>query len=49
MKILKILSEHKKTKRDINNAGIYHAHLGWAECQVEENGKIVTRHLPIKP
>lgn len=42
MKIIKIISENKKTKK--NAIGGYKAKIGYAEAIVEENEKLVTRH-----
>ena len=46
MNIVKIISEHKKTKRNLKQQGMFHSKIGWVEAIVEENGKLVTRHLP---
>jgi hypothetical protein len=47
MKKIQLISEHKRTKRNPNQQGLYHSKVGWAEYIVEENGNKVTRHLPL--
>lgn len=48
MKIIQVISEHKKNRRNQVDKDLWHSRLGWGECIVEENGKLVTRHLPLR-
>lgn len=49
MKVIKVISENKKTKRRYPNgsktADGFQAKIGYAEVIVEENGKLRTRHM----
>ena len=52
MKIIKVISEHKKNKRHGSQdckkgTGPYHAKRGLAMCLVEINGWKATRHVKI--
>ncbi len=44
MNVIQVISEHKKTKRNPKQVGLYHCRIGLAECIVEENGLLKTRH-----
>lgn len=57
MKIIKVISEHKKNKkkmkRDVKGMTVewdkplWSAKIGHAQCIVEINGELLTRHIPI--
>ena len=52
MKVLHVISEHKKTKRLIDHATgswikpEYKCKEGLVECVIEVNGYVTTRHVP---
>jgi hypothetical protein len=48
MKIIQVISEHKKNKANQQKPGRFHTKRGWGEVTVEENGQIVTRHRPLE-
>ena len=49
MKIIKIISANKKTKRRYHQGAIapdgYKSKIGYAEAIVEEDGKLKTKHM----
>lgn len=47
MQILQIISEHKKTRQNLNQKGRFHSQRGWSEYTYEINGEVKTAHGPV--
>jgi len=47
MEILEVISKHKRNKRSPNMRGLWHTKIGMAECIVEKDGMLVTRHIEL--